>query len=141
MGAETLVLSADLEEGSISTIGRSSAPASDGTSLPPSSLASWLAGCCLSTYLSYYLCARACVCVPALCSDDGGGGGGGRTAAAITILSEQLSFTASSSLVPSLNAASTRSEGIVLICVLICFFTFLWGFKFCILLLVILLLL
>ncbi|RCV17539.1 hypothetical protein SETIT_3G227900v2 [Setaria italica] len=101
-------------------------------SLPPLLQAGWLA----AVYLPIY--PTICVRVRA---DDGGGGGGGRTAAAITILSEQLSFTASSSLAPSLNAASTRSEGIVLICVLICFFTFLWGFKFCILLLVILLLL
>lgn len=84
----------------------------DGTSLAPSlPLANWLAGCCLSTYLSYYLCACACMCVPVLwwwlwwwwC----------QIAAAITILWEQLNSAASSSLVPSLNAASTRSEGIV----------------------------
>ncbi|PVH62335.1 hypothetical protein PAHAL_3G265700 [Panicum hallii] len=42
-----------------------------------------------------------------------GGGGGTAAAAAIRILSELLSFTASSYLVPSLNAASTRSEGAV----------------------------
>ncbi|KAG2627250.1 hypothetical protein PVAP13_3KG122918, partial [Panicum virgatum] len=40
-----------------------------------------------------------------------GGGGTGTAAAAIRILSELLSFTASSYLVPSLNTASTRSEG------------------------------
>ncbi|PUZ65816.1 hypothetical protein GQ55_3G255900 [Panicum hallii var. hallii] len=41
----------------------------------------------------------------------GGGGTAAAAAAAIRILSELLSFTASSYLVPSLNAASTRSEG------------------------------
>jgi hypothetical protein len=43
----------------------------------------------------------------------GGGGTAAAAAAAIRILSELLSFTASSYLVPSLNAASTRSEGAV----------------------------
>ncbi|KAJ1263086.1 hypothetical protein BS78_09G158000 [Paspalum vaginatum] len=84
----------------------------DGTSSLSLSLSLSL---CLPVYLSLcvYPCTHAFFVLPAA---HGGGGSGSGTSAAVTILSVLQSFTdkrSNLSLVPSLSAVSTRSEGIV----------------------------